>query len=120
MNRNLLWLFCFVAFFQCKSNESIPENILNDDKMVSILTDIHLAEGYSRINGVYGDSAKEVLPAYYELILKKHNVERKVFTDSYYYYSTEPEKMNNIMNEVIINLSKLESGIKAGENKEKK
>ena len=119
MNRNLLLLFCFFVFFQCKSNKSIPENILNDDKMVSILTDIHLAEGYSRIAGVYGDSAKEVLPAYYELILKKHEVERKTFTESYYYYSTEPEKMNNIMNRVIVNLSKLESGIE-GKGDEKK
>lgn len=86
--------------------------MLSEDKMVEILTEIHIAEGRLKTVNIFSDSAKKMAPVLYAQIYKEQQVEAEEFKKSYEYYLNHPEQMEAIIDRVIIELSKKESGIK--------
>ena len=82
----------------------IPKDVLPKDKMTSILVDVHLAEAAMTLNNSQRDTAKVM--EYYDFIYKNHNTTKKQFTESYNFYLANPELLNKIYDDVLIELSK--------------
>lgn len=99
----------FLLFAGCKST---PKGVLSEEKMVAVFADIHVAEGRLKTVGIFGDSAKKMAPVLYDQVYKSHQTTREEFIASYQYYQSQPEKFEKLMDKVITEVSKKESGIK--------
>lgn len=93
----------------CKST---PKGVLSEEKMVEVLTEIHIAEGRLKTVNIFSDSAKKMAPVLYHDIYREQQVTAEEFQNSYTYYQKDPKKFEAIIDKVIIELSKQESGIK--------
>lgn len=88
-------------FFSCANEEKAPKNTLSQDQMVTILTDIHLAE--ARVNKLQLRSLDSSLMIFNQLkseIWKKYKVDTLAYRESYSYYMTHPKQMTQIYEKV--------------------
>ncbi|MEW6468070.1 MAG: DUF4296 domain-containing protein [Bacteroidota bacterium] len=107
-------LFIFSALLLCscggEKKEPVPAHVLAHDQMVKLLKDMHIAEGESgirtmeNINDPAGDTVN------YQEIFKKNGIQKWQYDSSMMYYSTRPELLNEIYDQVI---SELEDGKKS-------
>lgn len=109
---NVIKLLAILLLFSfCDSDQKVPSKYLDQRKMAAILTDVHLAEGVMKANYILGDSAKEVAPHFYASIYKKHGVKEELVLESLDYYSGQPAKFKLVYDQVLENLSKIESNL---------
>jgi len=98
----LIHFFLAVLLFtSCVSDEKPPKDTMSEEKMATILTDIHLAE--SRVNRMQLRSLDSSLMIFGKLksdIWKKHKVDTVAYRKSYDYYMTRPETMTRIYEKV--------------------
>ena len=89
-----------IGLTACSSDEK-PENLLDQDRMVNIMTDIHLIE--AEINNIHLQHQDSSVFMYQKLkvkMLKKYNTDTSVFNASFKYYVLNPDKMKPIYAEV--------------------
>ena len=103
--------FISTAFIisSCMEKEiSIPENILKQKEMSSILTDIHIAQ--SAINNkIVTDSMNYTINDYLNYILKQHKTEKEDFLASLKFYSEHPDILQEVYDSVLTSLSRMEA-----------
>ena len=76
---------------------SKPEGLLPEAKMVEVLTDFQLAEAVvNQRAGLRQDVRTKQKQVYADAILKKNNLDPKLFWDSYNYYITQPKVLDTI------------------------
>ena len=95
-----LKLFILSLFFLagCDQHKS-PEGIIGQQKMVGILSDLHIMDGYiSTLQ--YPDSQWTSGQNHYSTIYKKHNVSRATFEKSLKYYSLQPTLLDSMYTQV--------------------
>jgi hypothetical protein len=106
----LLFIFTLVSCYRTE-----PEPVFNmslvlpADSMVTLIADMHLADGVINTIKEKNKSVKPLATEYFEAVLQKHEITREVFDESMRYYSFHAEKLNDIYEKVIIALSKKES-----------
>lgn len=84
-----------------------PANLLDEDRMVAILVDVHLAENrVSRLGLPSSDSANVVYKRLERQIFKKHGVDTSAYEKSYVYYSSHPREMEAIYKRIVETLQK--------------
>ncbi|UZD22550.1 DUF4296 domain-containing protein [Algoriphagus halophytocola] len=108
MKRLLIPFVCCLLLGSCESSKR-PEGLLSEDKMVNVLIDIHLTEGIVSSLPVAYDSSKVLYSLLEKDILKKHQVEDSVFTQSMLYYLQDPSNMEDIYARVVDSLVVRES-----------
>ena len=89
-----------IGLAACSSDEK-PKNLLDQDRMVNIMTDIHLIE--AEINNFHLQHQDSSVFIYQKLkvkMLKKYNTDTAVFNASFKYYILNPDKMKPIYVEV--------------------
>jgi len=94
-----------------------PDWVIPEDKMIVILTDVHLIEGARIGKKVLGDSLYAI--DHYTKLWDKHNIRESQYDSSFRFYSRNAEKMDLLYEEVITNLSTM-SSLAEGENPEAK
>ncbi|HNQ60851.1 MAG TPA: DUF4296 domain-containing protein [Bacteroidia bacterium] len=108
MKQIFIVLFTLLCLNSCKDNSVIiPDNILSKEELVPVLVDIQIAQA-SQIIFEYSDTIKYSLKQYQMEILKKKNIPEEKFQQSMKFYSTHPELLQDIYNEVVNELSKKE------------
>lgn len=101
-----LFLILLIAFAACKEDKNRSEDILSKEQMVSVLTDIHIAEAQVGMKNLPLDSSKKVFTSFENEILKKYKIDSAVFKRSYQYYLKENLKeMDVIYSAVVDSLS---------------
>ena len=95
-----------------KKPMSIPENTISPDTMVSILTEIHLAQAAVSMN-VPGYTARFTTSDYLPSIFKKHHTTKQRFDKSLRFYSDNPNLLDSIYKEVLDDLNRKEGEIDA-------
>jgi hypothetical protein len=101
-----------VLILSCNSFDSITgvqSEVLSKEQMVQILTDVHIAEAKVSELGMSGDTVQVTQSKYLQFVCDKNKTSIKVFDDSYQYYTTQPVILDSIYQQVIANLSLLES-----------
>lgn len=83
-----------------------PDGLLTQDRMASILTEVHLAEGrVGRLGLASIDSSNIVYKRLEGQIYRKFQVDTAVYNKSYVYYSSHPREMEAIYKKVIARLN---------------
>lgn len=89
--------------------ESPPEWLIPEDKMVDILTDVHIIEGARIGTKVLGDTLP--VKVHYDLLWHKHEINQALYDSSFQYYSRNAERMDVMYEEVLTRLTKVSSRI---------
>ncbi|MBD2699654.1 DUF4296 domain-containing protein [Spirosoma sp. BT702] len=109
--RNLLILVFWLTGCTATEDER-PENLIPDDRMVAILTEVHMNEArVSRLGLSSIDSSNIVYKRLETQLFKKMKVDTAVYRKSYIYYSSHPAEMEAIYKQVT---KKLEQRITLG------
>ncbi|MCH7398955.1 DUF4296 domain-containing protein [Belliella sp. DSM 107340] len=103
-----------ILLYGCKDG-NIPSGVLDEDKMVSVLIDIHLAEGFASTFPINYDSSRTIYPMLETDVFRKHNVSDTVFHESLEFYLAHPRKIDRIYARAIDSLNVIE---KIGNTKE--
>lgn len=96
--------------FSCGEKEQIPEGILSESEMVSMLIDIRIAEGKVATITLNKDSSATIYKELEKQIFENQQVDSAVYLKSYNYYLLHPEKFLSIT-EVVIDSLKLRQQI---------
>ncbi len=112
--KTLLSVILLVFLFGCTSidaPESIPDTILSIEKMADVMVDIQLLEAtlnsssYSKdhivMNTIFPNSD----------LLKKNNITKKQFDESFEFYSQHPILLSEVYQLVLNNLSKMQAEV---------
>ncbi|MHA7131988.1 DUF4296 domain-containing protein [Algoriphagus namhaensis] len=105
MKKLLPIIFLLIVSFSCAEKEK-PEFVISEDKLVSVLVDIHIAEGISSSLPIPYDSSMVMYSLLEKDLFEKHEVSDSVFTESLIYYLRFPEVMDEVYARVVDSLSK--------------
>jgi hypothetical protein len=83
--------------------------VIPADSMVTLLTDLHIADGVINNAKLKDKSIKQLSTEYFTEILEKHGISQDAFNESMKYYAYHTEELDKIYDKVIVNLSKIES-----------
>jgi hypothetical protein len=87
------------------------KRVISEEKMISFLVDLHLAESQSRLHAAdtskINDSVQKRL-LFFELY-RKHGITPEEFSNSLEYYISKMDKLDEIYNEVISRLTLMEA-----------
>ena len=103
-----LILFFFVSIFvtACRDGRA-PEGVIENTKMISLLTDIHLIDSYFSSSGRY-DSTSQPVNNYYRVVFKKYDTDSVQFQKSLRYYSANPDVLDTMYHQVLQKINRLE------------
>lgn len=112
MNYRIAFLFLLPLFFSCyhenKPEVKVPEQLLSESEMVSILTDVQLVEAaniYRRTRRIEQGGFRE---SAYQHVFTNYGITAKVLNQNIDYYNNDPEKMELIYEQVLAKLSRME------------
>lgn len=103
-------LFIFPVFFACsKLTVEKPAVLVQEDKMIDMLMDIHLAEATFSTRR-HRDSLvmKSSSADFYYSILEKHQVPDSVFEQSFVFYASQPRKFEKMYRQAMNKLNEME------------
>src|SRR5436190_14960235 len=108
MNKNLILRIIFsMVLLSCnQSDETIPGNVLQKEKMILVMTDVQIAEASILYQNNKGNIVEAKAKNYYRFIFEKHHITEKQFRESFEFYSGRPELMDKLYEGVIIEISK--------------
>ena len=89
-----------------------PDPFLTEDQLVGVLTDLQLAEAvinYDRLQKI--TNKRDFKDTIYNLIFKHYNITAEQLSDNLDYYNFDPKNMERLYEEVLSNLSTLQSEI---------
>ncbi len=114
MQRKFKFLLLFVSaiILACNSFHSASTEdteVLSQDQMIQVLTDIHIAEAKVTDLAMSGDTVAITEAKYYQVVFDKNKTNAKQFEKSYKYYTTKPVQLDSIYQQVITNLAVLEN-----------
>jgi hypothetical protein len=102
---SLLLLFV-LGLTACNSKEeSRPADIIPREKMVSIIADIHMAEGIISAREYTKDSSLLLFTELENQMLTKYGVTQKEFRDSYNWYTSHVEEYKELYTIVVDTLN---------------
>lgn len=102
---NFFLIFILILTLGCIKEEKPPEYILPEEKMVSILIDLHVLEGKVQQLRIKRDSSELVFNHFENEVFKKHNVTDSIYLKNLTYYYDHPQKMEKIYGAVLDSLS---------------
>lgn len=109
-------LFLFLVSCQGEKTAENPAYVIDQDKMVGIMVDMHIVETASNLKVFPPDSAQQMYQNYFESIYLTHGVTKANFDSSLFYYSTQTDQMNVIYDKVLENLSEMESEVNSDQS----
>ena len=105
MRRLLALFFLFIFSVGCNSDR-VPEGVIPQEKMIGVLTDMHLADGYTSILDSYRDTIE--IASTYQSLYKKYNTDSAQVRNSLNYYSKHPKMLEDMYKVVTANLAQIE------------
>jgi hypothetical protein len=106
----LLIVLALCSCYHVAPDPSFNKNlVIPADSMVTLLTDLHLADGVITTIKLKDKPLNHLSAEYFAVIMEKHKIGRDTFEESLRYYAYHTEELNKIYEKVIVNLSKIES-----------
>ena len=108
----LLLIILSSCYNERKSTLVPPDPLLTEEQLLNVLTDMQLAEAiinYDRLQKITnkGDFKDTI----YSVILQHYSISAEQLNDNLDYYNNDPENMERLYEEVLSNLSTLQSEI---------
>jgi hypothetical protein len=112
MKKIFLIFLLFTILISCTSEEksiSIPETTLSKEKMVSVMLDIHISEATMNMTPINRNASDRPVPGID--VLQKNNISKEQFDESFIFYTKHPVLLNEIYDEVMDSLSKMQAEV---------
>lgn len=107
--RNILWLLVvMVIAFACQNEKKV----IPRDELVPVLVEIHLLDGAIRHTRYRDDVKMPDSIDEYEYVLEKHGYTQAQFDSSMNYYSRYPRRFEQVYQEVLARLNRMETKVK--------
>lgn len=106
--KGLKLFFLGLLFLSACNTNNAPENIIEEQKMVRILADLHVMDGYMA-SLMYSDSIRVLGNSYYKTVYKKYSTTKPLFEQSMKYYSMQPVLLDSMYSQVEDILKKKEA-----------
>ena len=103
-------LVFFIAIMLVLSACGRPKNVLSESKMTTLLVDIHKTEATLTEKGLYYGPYSKKAP-YYNNVFKRNGVTQAQFDSSLVWYTKNPQKFENMYDEVIKQLTVLQKDV---------
>ncbi len=103
LHKTILILF-FIIFVGCTNTDNVPSDILAQERMIDILSDVHLVESMSRHNQLKDNNQRANM--YYNYILAKHGITLAELDSSIAWYAKHPTAYLPVYDKVIQQLEK--------------
>lgn len=112
--KKIITVLCIVFFAACSSIEdrvAIPDTVLSQAKMAEVLVDVHLLEASLNVSTYSRDQvvASTIQPN--SDVLKKNNVPKALYEESFAFYSKNPMLLAEVYQLVLNNLSKMQAEV---------
>ncbi|AMR33024.1 hypothetical protein A0256_17160 [Mucilaginibacter sp. PAMC 26640] len=104
MHKHIILFFSVLLFLTACGGDKTPDGIIPEPQMTSLLTDVHLADGALYTIPQVPDSLYKYGTAKYVAVFKKHRVTAQQFDKSFKYYTTQPEQLADIYNQIAANI----------------
>ena len=103
--RKYITLFFSVTFFlsACKGGKA-PDEIINHDQMIVLLTQVHIVDGSLYAVSQNPDSLYKYGTDRYLALFKRYHTDSVQFRKSLKYYTTQPVELTTIYDQVLANL----------------
>lgn len=112
INNNILYIILLATLlFGCKSKTKVPSDIIPENKIVSLLVDMHIADATTNLIRIKQNKLNIKPEDYYYSVLSKHHTNKETFDKSIKYYSKNLEQYNKIYDEVLKRLSIIEGSL---------
>jgi hypothetical protein len=109
--KSLLIFVLLAALWSCGEEiPPIPDDVLKQQQMTAVLTDVHLAQAAINIKS-QTDSTPNNMNDYIAYILKQHGVGKEDFLRSLKFYSNNPDLLEQVYDSVITGLTRMEAEI---------
>lgn len=106
MKKTLL-ILSLIFLISCSKQANLPKDVLSKKEFIEIVAEIQKSQSLTNFKA---DTSMEIrnirLENYNEDILKKHNISKERYNKSVEYYSTNPNELNKIMDQVVKELNK--------------
>lgn len=108
------WIVLFVLLYviSCgkkKKEFVVPDGIIKKEEMVKILADIHITEATINLRNVSATNTVSLNASLYKNVFVKHSIAKEEFEKSYTYYSGNTELFNDVYDNVITELTKMQA-----------
>lgn len=105
MKHLILFSIVFLGLFNCTpKNYDKPKNLISKTDMIDILTDLYISQQGVQFFPKANEDMNLNLAKGAVHIMKKHNVTYHNFSESYKYYTMQPEDFNKMLDDVKMNL----------------
>ena len=106
MKKTLL-ILSLIFLISCSKDSNIPKGVLSKKEFIEIVADIQKSQSLANIKADTSIEIRNIRLENYNIdILKKYNVSKERYNKSVEYYSTKPEELNKLMDEVVKKLNK--------------
>jgi len=103
-------IISLIIILSCNNQvKDVPEDIISEDKMVEVITEIELTQALIKLKFLHQDTLNP--QQLFNEVYSDFNVSKEQFNKSLAFYSQEPKTIENIYVKVIINLSKRQAEI---------
>ncbi|TSD66704.1 DUF4296 domain-containing protein [Inquilinus sp. KBS0705] len=121
MHKYIILFFSVLLVLIACDTDKTPAGIIAKPQMIRLLTDIHIVDGELSNIPQDKDSLYKYGASKYGVVFKKYHTNSSLFKKSFQYYTTQPEVIEDIYNQVSDNIkSKTDSLNKIGTKKSPK
>lgn len=105
------WLMIGVVILaaSCSLIPADDGDIIERNKFVDVLVDIHLADAIIAEKGYRVVSDSLIIGQYYDDVMKKHSISRKEFDNTIEYYTSKGLEYKHVYNDVVEKLTTLQN-----------
>lgn len=93
--KSLILVYFTLIFLTACTNNASKQGIIKPEKMVDVLTDIHLVDGYIS-SFMQSDTLKQRASSYYTAIYKHYKIDSLTYKKSLQFYSKDPKLLDTI------------------------
>ncbi len=120
MIKKITILIIYLSLFSCfeEKRQRIPDAILSKQKMAEVMMDVHLLEAAMNMNTYRFDSKTKGNYAQFDVFIK-NKITKKIYDDSFEYYTLHPNQLTEIYQIVLENLSKMQANVMSRKEEKK-
>jgi hypothetical protein len=109
--------FSVLLFLTACSADDAPDGIIKRDRMVNLLTQLHMVDGSMYSIPQSPDSLYKYGTARYLLLFKQYQTDSVQFRKSYQYYAAKPDIMATMYDQIMLNLKNKSDSINKSQYK---
>ena len=107
MKKLLLIPLFFVLVVACgrKDKSVMPERLLNEQEMITLMTDVQIVEADINFRKSKGEDVEGMAQEFYDQLFEHYGITDSIFTQNISYYTERPAVLERIMDSVKLRIT---------------